>query len=237
MFKRTLCVLSCAAAMTTAMVGCAPLVVGSVAVATVSTVSTINDRRSAGSVVNDGVIEKRLSYEITQALKDQLGEEPEGRITVTAYDGKVLLTGEIETLKAKRIVTETVQKSLDVRSVVNELAVQPTISWTQRISDSKLATTVRSRMVMEDNVYLRQMGIRCQMKVVVERGIVYIMGIVTPQENTIAMTVAARTSGVVRVISVCDVMSAERIKARLKNINQENKAAQQQTEEEVPSGS
>ena len=147
------------------------------------------------------------------------------------YDGKVLLTGEIETLKAKRIVTETVQKSLDVRSVVNELAVQPTISWTQRISDSKLATTVRSRMVMEDNVYLSQM------KVVVERGIVYIMGIVTPQENTIAMTVAARTSGVVRVISVCDVMSAERIKARLKNINQENKAAQQQTEEEVPSGS
>ena len=157
MFKRTLCILSCAAAMTTAMVGCAPLVVGGVAVATGATVSTINDRRSAGAIVNDGVIEKRLSYEITQALKEQLGDEPEGRITVTAYNGKVLLTGEIETLKAKRIVTETVQKSLDVRSVVNELAVQPTISWTQRMSDSKLATTVRSRMVMEDNVYLSQM--------------------------------------------------------------------------------
>ena len=222
MFKRTLCILSCAAAMTTAMVGCAPLVVGGVAVATGATVSTINDRRSAGAIVNDGVIENRLSYEITQALKEQLGDEPEGRITVTAYNGKVLLTGEIETLKAKRIVTETVQKSLDVRSVVNELAVQPTISWTQRMSDSKLATTVRSRMVMEDNVYLSQM------KVIVERGIVYIMGIVTPQENTIAMNVAARTSGVARVISVCEVMSAERIMERLKNINQENKAAQQE---------
>ena len=69
MFKRTLCILSCAAAMTTAMVGCAPLVVGGVAVATGATVSTINDRRSAGAIVNDGVIEKRLSYEITQALK------------------------------------------------------------------------------------------------------------------------------------------------------------------------
>lgn len=222
MFKRTLCILSCAAAMTTAMVGCAPLVVGGMAVATGATVSTINDRRSAGAIVNDGVIEKRLSYEITQALKEQLGDEPEGRITVTAYNGKVLLTGEIETLKAKRIVTETVQKSLDVRSVVNELAVQPTISWTQRMSDSKLATTVRSRMVMEDNVYLSQM------KVIVERGIVYIMGIVTPQENTIAMNVAARTSGVARVISVCEVMSAERIMERLKNINQENKATQQE---------
>ena len=43
--------------MTTAMVGCAPLVVGGVAVATGATVSTINDRRSAGAIVNDGVIE------------------------------------------------------------------------------------------------------------------------------------------------------------------------------------
>ena len=68
MFKRTLCVLSCAAAMTTAMVGCAPLVVGSVAVATVSTVSTINDRRSAGSVVNDGV---------TLVFNDRTGERAE----------------------------------------------------------------------------------------------------------------------------------------------------------------
>ena len=42
------------------------------------------------------------------------------------------------------------------------------------------------------------------------------------------MNVAARTSGVARVISVCEVMSAERIMERLKNINQENKAAQQE---------
>ena len=81
--------------MTTAMVGCAPLVVGGVAVATGATVSTINDRRSAGAIVNDGVIEKRLSYEITQALKEQLGDEPEGRITVTAYNGKVVWTSAV----------------------------------------------------------------------------------------------------------------------------------------------
>lgn len=219
MLKRTLCILSCAAAMTTAMVGCAPLVVGGAAVATGATVSAMIDRRSAGTIVSDGVIEKRLSLEIKDALKEQLGKEPDGHITVTAYNGKVLLTGEIESLKAKRIVTETAQKSLDVKSVVNELAVQESVGWTQRMKDSKLATTVRSRMVMEDNVYISQM------KVVVDRGIVYIMGIVTPQENTIAINVAARTSGVYRVISVCEVMSAERIAERMKMIEKENKAA------------
>ncbi len=222
MLKRSLCILTCAAAMATAMVGCAPLVVGGAAMATGAAVSTMIDRRSTGSIVNDGVIEERLSLEISKALKEQLGSLPDGHITVTSYDGKVLLTGEIETLKAKRIVTETAQKSLSVRSVVNELAVQPSSSWTQRMKDSKLAATVRSRMVMEDNVYLSQM------KVVVDRGIVYIMGIVTPQENTIAMMVAARTSGVTRVISVCQVMSAERIAERMKMIQQENKAEAQE---------
>ena len=38
------------------------------------------------------------------------------------------------------------------------------------------------------------------------------------------MTVAARTSGVYRVISVCDVMSAERIAERMKMIRKENTA-------------
>ncbi len=218
MIKRTLCLLSCAAALSTAMVGCAPLIVGTAAVATGATVSTMIDRRSAGTVVSDGVIEKRLSLEIRQALKEQLGNEPDGHITVTTYNGKVLLTGEIASLKAKRIVTETAQKSLDVVSVVNELAVMESVGWMQRMKDSKTATAVRSRMVMEDQVYLSQM------KVVVDRGIVYIMGIVTPQENTIAMTVAARTSGVYRVISVCDVMSAERIAERMKMIRKENTA-------------
>lgn len=219
MFKRSLCVVLCATSMTMAMVGCAPLVVGGAAVATGATVSAMIDRRSAGAIVNDEVIEKRLAAEIRDALTKQLGTQPDGHITVTAYNGKVLLSGEIETLKAKQIVTETAQKSLDVRSVVNELAVQESVGWGQRMKDSKLATTVRSRMVMEDNVYLSQM------KVIVDRGIVYIMGIVTPQENTIAMNVAARTSGVTRVISVCEVMSAERIAERMKMINQENKAA------------
>lgn len=223
MIKRTLCLLSCAAALSAGISGCAPLVVGGAAVATGATVSTMVDRRSAGTVVSDGVIEKRLGVEISQAFKEQLGSEPDSHITVTAYNGKVLLTGEIATLKAKRIAGETAKKSLDVTSVVNELAVQENAGWSQRMKDSKLATTVRSRMVMEDNVYLSQM------KVVVDRGIVYLMGMVTPQENTIAMNVAARTSGVYRVLSVCEVLSAERIAERLKLLKTENQNSAEST--------
>ena len=82
----------------------------------------------------------------------------------------------------------------------------------QRLSDSSLATKVRSRLVTTENVYLSQM------KVVVERGVVYLMGIVTPQENELALKVASRVGGAAKVISYCDIMSAERIAQRMRDI-------------------
>lgn len=196
--------------------GCAPLIVGGAAVTARATVSTMTDRRSAGAVVNDTVLEKRVAWEISQAL----GKSIDSHITVTAYNGKVLLTGEVASEQGREIAQRTASQSLDVASVVNELAVLENAGMMQRMSDSSLATKVRSRLVGTEDVYLSQM------KVVVERGVVYLMGIVTPQENDLALAVAARTSGVMKVISVCDVMSAERIAQRLRDIQAEDAAAQ-----------
>lgn len=215
--NKILTIAACCTVFGAVVSGCAPLVVGGAAVATGTTVSTMVDRRSTGAQVNDTVLEKRVAWEISQAL----GQGVESHITVTAYNGRVLLTGEIQTEQAKQLATETAQKSLDVAGVVNELAVQENAGIMQRMSDSSLATKVRSRMVATDNVYLSQM------KIVVERGIVYIMGLVTPQENTLALVTAAKTSGVVRVISYCEIMSAERIQQMLRDMQEQNAATQQ----------
>lgn len=209
--KKTLCALICAAGVSVALSGCAPLVVGGAAAGTAAVVSTALDRRAAGTVVNDGVLEKRIAHEISQAL----GKDVDNHITVTAYNGKVLLTGEIATQKARRLAGSVASKSANVVSVVNQLAVMPNVSMTQRVSDSALATKIRAKLVATEEVYLSQL------KIVVDRGIVYIMGIVTPQENTLATVVAARTSGVQRVLSFCDVMSAEAIQELMKNINRQ----------------
>lgn len=198
----------CAAALITLTSGCAPLVVGGAAVATGATVSTLTDRRSAGAVVNDEVLEKRINWEISQAL----GKNIDSHITVTAYNGKVLLTGEVATEQGRQIAVQTAECSLDVASVINELAVMENAGIGQRLSDSSLATKVRSRLVTTENVYLSQM------KVVVERGVVYLMGIVTPQENELALKVASRVGGAAKVISYCDIMSAERIAQRMRDI-------------------
>ena len=58
-----------------------------------------------------------------------------------------------------------------------------------------------------------------QMKVTVDRGIVYLMGIVTREEARRAANVAAGVSGVQMVVTVFNIESEEYIRERLKNLN------------------
>jgi osmotically-inducible protein OsmY len=48
-------------------------------------------------------------------------------------------------------------------------------------------------------------------KVVTERGVVYLMGRVTAQEAMIATEVAATTQGVVKVVRVLEIVTAEEL--------------------------
>ena len=97
------------AAVTVWLSGCAPILVGGAAI-TSATVMT--DRRSTGSIVNDEVLEKRVAYEIQQSI----GYERH-HISVTSYDGKVLLSGEVASEKEKMTAQRVASQSVDVTSV------------------------------------------------------------------------------------------------------------------------
>lgn len=155
--------------------GCAPVLVGGAAI-TSATVMT--DRRSTGSIVDDEVLEKRVRYEIGEVI----GHDKH-HIAVTSYEGKVLLTGEVLTSLDKERAQAVATKSVGVNTVINELAVMDPSSVTTLLSDSMLATKVRSAIIGTENISLNQM------KVTVQRGIVYLMGIVTPEEAKLASKV------------------------------------------------
>lgn len=184
--------------------GCAPILVGGAAI-TSATVMT--DRRSTGSIVNDEVLEKRVAYEIQQAI----GYERH-HISVTSYDGKVLLSGEVASEQEKMVAQRVASQSVDVASVLNELAVMDPSSVPTRISDSMLATKVRSTIIATKQISLNQM------KVTVERGIVYLMGIVTAVEADTASRTAAEVSGVQQVVACFSVESEEQVRQRLKDL-------------------
>ena len=210
---------ACCATLTSLVVllsGCvaAPFIVGGAAV---TTATVVTDRRTAGTIVSDQVIEQRVSYEVDQALG-----QSKRHVTVTSYEGRVLLSGEVATLNDRQTAQQVAAASLDVREVINELAVMDPTSMTTRLSDSMLATKVRSAIIGNSRISLNQM------KVTVDRGIVYLMGLVTREEAQLAAQTAAEVSGVQKIVTCITVESAEEVARRMQNVDSSNASTSEQ---------
>jgi len=170
--------------------GCAPLLVGG-AVAGGAMVAT--DRRSSGIQLEDQAIELRLA----KALGDAFPSD-RAHINVTSYNQRVLLTGEVSTEQGKADAQAIAQKSENVRAVVNELYVGSPSTLANRNFDTALTAKVVTAMFQASDVPSGAI------KVVSERAVVYLMGLVTPGEGDAAARVASRVAGVQRVVKNFD---------------------------------
>jgi osmotically-inducible protein OsmY len=167
--------------------GCVPLVVGA-AVGGTALVAT--DRRSVGAQADDEAIE--LKY--AQSRANRFGDAV--HINVTSYNGVVLLTGEVPDAATKAALAELARTTDRVRRVQDEVAVRPPTPMSERTNDTYITSKVKARFV-EQNKFSAT-----HVKVVTERGIVYLMGLVRPDEAEAAAQIAASTSGVARVVKI-----------------------------------
>jgi osmotically-inducible protein OsmY len=173
------------------MTGCAPLVVGGVATG----VLVASDRRTSGTQLEDEAIELKSA----NRLRDELGDR--GHINVTSYNRQVLLTGEVPSEQDRQKAHQAISSVENVRSVVNELAVMGASSLSQRSNDTVLTGRIKAAMVDARDLQSRAF------KVVTERNIVYLMGIVTQREADRATQVTRNTQGVARVVRVLEIIS------------------------------
>ena len=174
-------------ALAAALQGCVPVLVAGAAggAALVAT-----DRRTAGAQVDDEGIELKV---VTQA-NNLYGDR--AHVNATSYNGLVLLTGEVPDQGAWSSLGNFAKAQSKVKVVQNELVVAPPTSLGQRSNDTYITSTVKARMV-EANKFPPN-----AVKVVTERGVVYLMGIVTKAEGDSAGEVAATTDGVGKVVKV-----------------------------------
>lgn len=181
------------------LTACAPVVIGSAAVTGVSVAA---DRRSAGAVANDGLIEAKSAMHLSQT------NFKSSHITTTSYEGNVLLSGEIDSEESKAKATEIVRSVNEVNTVYNELKVGENSSLTTRMNDSITASKVRAALLDNKQVTLTSV------KVVVDRGICYLMGSVTQQESDIISKIASRVPGVVQVVRLFNIITGEELDKR-----------------------
>ncbi|CAI2160203.1 MULTISPECIES: division/outer membrane stress-associated lipid-binding lipoprotein [Serratia] len=166
--------------------GCvAGVVVGSAAVAT----KTATDPRTVGTQVDDGTLEARVENAIS---KDQQLKK-EARVVATAYQGKVLLTGQAPTTE---LASRAKQIALGVDGAVevyNEIRQGTPVSLGTASSDTWITTKVRSQILTSDTVK------SSNVKVTTENGEVFLLGLVTQQEGQSAAQIASQVSGVKHV--------------------------------------
>ena len=186
-FARTGAVLALLVAVVLPLAACVPLLIGS---AVVGTAVVATDRRSTGAQLDDEVIENSTTLAINERYKGEY------HVNVTSYNGIVLLTGEVPVEAAKADIGELVRTTPKVRAVQNELFVGPVSDLQTRSNDTLITSKVKARFVEAAKFQITYV------KVVTERGTVYLMGMVKHAEANDAAEIARTTDGVQRVVKV-----------------------------------
>lgn len=183
----------------TALSGCAPLVLGGAA----ASAFVATDRRTSGTQLEDKTIQVKAGNRLREALGGR------GRVSVNAYNRTVLLTGEVETEADRAAAEQAATRVENVVKVVNQLMVGPVSSVGTRSNDVLLAGKVRATLIDARDVMSNAFD------VVVDRGEVYLMGLVTEREAHRAAELTASIPGVKKVVKVFEVISEDELANKL----------------------
>ena len=188
MFRRTYAALA-AALLAAALLlsGCAGLIVAGAA----GTALVATDRRSVGAQADDTAIELKISNEVSSRFGAK------AHASVTSFNGIVLLTGEVPDAAARDALVAFVKSTERVRAVQDELVVAPPSELGSRSNDTYLTSLVKTRFLEGSKTFSPT-----HVKVVTDRRVVYLMGIVKRSEADAAARIAASTKGVERVVKV-----------------------------------
>ena len=177
-------------ATTTLLGACAPLVLGG---AMVGGALSFSDRRTTGTQLDDEAIELKSGGRISAVSA--------GHVNVTSYNRQVLITGEVATDAERTAVEQAVARIDNVQSTVNDLVVGFSSSIGARSNDTILTSKVKAGFI--DAPDLQSNAI----KVVAERGVLYLMGRVTEREAGRATDLARAVTGVAKVVRLFEVIS------------------------------
>jgi len=191
--KHTIAMLGFAFIAAGSLTGCVPLMVAGAATG----VAMVHDQRTAGAVIDDQGIEIKAAA----SLRADAQLRDEAHLNVTSYNGIVLVTGEAPTADLRERVTDIVRNIDKVRTVHNEVIVAAPSSLMARSSDTLLTGKVKARLLGTKGFD------STRVKVVSSGGVVYLMGLVTRDEDEIATEMARTTDGVQRVVKIFEYVN------------------------------
>ncbi|PIZ04653.1 MAG: phospholipid-binding protein [Gammaproteobacteria bacterium CG_4_10_14_0_8_um_filter_38_16] len=154
--------------------------------------AVVYDKRSMKTMVQDRDSAQAASNLINASSDLQQGTH----ISVATFNHIMLLVGQTTTEEQRTTAYQLASQVKYVSRVYNEITIQKPISMWQRSKDSWITTKVKTEMMATSGLH------STQVKVVTENGVVYLMGMLTPQQSELATNVARRIDGVREVVKV-----------------------------------
>ena len=170
--------------------GCPAIVAGGAATGVV----LAQDRRTTGTIVED----QSIVFKAKKAISDQLTEEDQVHVTPHSYNNNVLLVGQTPTPEQRERIESAVRQVEKVQNVYNEITIDAPTSTMVRSNDSWITTKIKSEILLHKEINVGRI------KVVTEDGIVYLIGILAPIEERIAVDIARHTKGVKKVVKIIE---------------------------------
>jgi len=147
-------------------------------------------KRTLGTYIDDEQLETIAEVNLNKASTAL----SRSHINVNAFNGVVLVTGQVPNQATRELASTTLKKLHKVRLVHNELQILGNSPYLGRTSDSWITTKVKSQLLAHKDI---DSG---RVKIITENGTVYLMGTVSRAQAAKIVNVVSRIDGVQKVV-------------------------------------
>lgn len=170
--------------------GCIPIIIA--AVGATAGGAIIYDKRTSDVILED--------QEISNKAIGRLNADPDlkdvARVSVSTFNHVVLMVGQAQSEELRQRAYDDVRSVPQVKRVYNQVQISPILTTLDQSKDAWITSKVKSAMLAKPGLS------SSQIKVVTENKVVYLMGLVTPNQAKLATETARNVGGVSKVVQV-----------------------------------
>jgi len=153
--------------------------------------------RTSGSFVDDELIEIKSAVNIGKGS----AELKSSHVSITSFNGVVLIAGQVASEASKQEAEAIISQVRKIRRIHNELTVTSPTSSLTRASDTWITAKIKANMLGDDRVDATRI------KVVTENGVVYLMGLVYPQEAEDSINLVRTVNGIQKIVKIFEYIN------------------------------
>lgn len=122
------------------------------------------------------------------------------RMSINSFNSEVLLSGEVPTAALKTQIEQVVKSMPDVRRVYNELNVSAARGYSSTVQDGYITSKFVAKAIANNGVK------KSQIKTITDNGVVYLLGRVTPTQQSHLIDIANNTAGITELVLLTTVL-------------------------------